>query len=157
TKSTSVRRLFLDPGRGQAGVCQPVRRQGSAQVIDAIERRALYPIGYIAVATGGSRMQDRQVSALLARLQRVVVPPALMRDALQAYSQAAGCSAPKQLAACISDEVVAKRIAGDRAEVVLAAKLKILSLACLVRDHALDEWTQGDPSGIVLFHDSLFE
>jgi hypothetical protein len=47
--------------------------------------------------------------------------------------------------------------AGRQAEVALAAKLRILSLACLVRDHVVDDWIKPeDGNGIVLFHRSLF-
>ena len=39
----------------------------------------------------------------------------------------------------------------------MAARARILALACLVRDHLLDEWVRwDDPNGIVLFHRSLF-
>jgi hypothetical protein len=47
--------------------------------------------------------------------------------------------------------------AGRQAEVALAAKLRILSLACLVRDHVVDDWIKPqDANGMVLFHRSLF-
>ncbi len=54
---------------------------------------------------------------------------------------------------CVADQ----DIVGNHADIALAAKIRILSLACLVRDHALDEWVKCEnPNGIVLFHHSLF-
>src|SRR6202023_4355502 len=60
-------------------------------------------------------------------------------------------------AALIADRVAASGISGNQADVAMAANVRIRSLACLVRDHMLDDWIEREyPDGIVLFHNSLF-
>ena len=101
-------------------------------------------------------MSDLQASALLVRLERIDVPPDLLREVLHAHAQAKRGSATALL------DLIRSRLgdgapAGRQAEVALAAKLRILSLACLVRDHVVDDWIKPeDANGIVLFHRSLF-
>jgi hypothetical protein len=106
-------------------------------------------------------MSNLQASSLLARLERVDVPPDLMRDVLHAHAQSAVHGSGGTLSALISGRISGRvgvgGVSGHHADIVLAAKARILSLACLVRDHVLDEWVRrDDPNGIVLFHKSLF-
>jgi hypothetical protein len=101
-------------------------------------------------------MPNLQASSLLARLERVAVAPDLLRDVLHAHAQ----SEVKGKGVTLSDLILGRVDAGasgSHADIVLAAKLRILSLACLVRDRVLDEWVRWEnPNGIVLFHRSLF-
>jgi hypothetical protein len=85
----------------------------------------------------------------------------LLRDVLQAHAQAGTRSAmsgpvdsPTRL---ILSRLAAGPLSGSQTDIALAARLRILSLACLVRDHVVDDWIKrDDASGIVLFHRSLF-
>ena len=106
-------------------------------------------------------MSSLQTSALLARVGRVDVPPDLLRDVLHAHAQSARRSATRDsadtLTGLILGRLAAGQVAESEADVALAARLRILSLACLVRDHVVDDWVKrDDASGIVLFHRSLF-
>jgi len=106
-------------------------------------------------------MSNLQVSALLARVGRVDVPPDLLRDVLHAHAQSAPRSAARDqadtLTGLILGRLAAGPLAGSQADTALAVRLRILSLACLVRDHVVDDWIKrDDASGIVLFHRSLF-
>jgi hypothetical protein len=102
-------------------------------------------------------MSNLQASSLLARLEQVDVPPDLLRDVLHAHAQSNVRGSGGMLSALILGRVGARGMSGSHADIVLAAKVRILSLACLVRDHVLDEWIRReDPNGIVLFHRSLF-
>ncbi len=99
------------------------------------------------------------VAALaVARLAAIEVPADLLQRALDDYSRRAATGAPAPLSAIIHEHVVTLGLPGDPNELVLAARLRILALACVVRDGLLEEWVRrGDPGGSVLFHASLFE
>jgi hypothetical protein len=104
-------------------------------------------------------MSNLQASALLARVERVDVPPDLLRDVLHAHAQSAPRSATPAdtLTGLILGRLAAGPSSGSQTDIALAARLRILSLACLVRDHVVDDWVKrDDASGIVLFHRSLF-
>lgn len=105
-------------------------------------------------------MSNLQASALLARVERVDVPPDLLRDVLHAHAQAgrpAARDAADTLTGLILGRLAAGPLPGSQTDIALAARLRILSLACLVRDHVVDDWIKrDDASGIVLFHRSLF-
>jgi hypothetical protein len=106
-------------------------------------------------------MSNLQASALLARVERVDVPPDLLRDVLHAHAQAATPPAAPgpvdTLTGLILGHLAGGLSAGSQADIALAARLRILSLACLVRDRVVDDWVKrDDASGIVLFHRSLF-
>jgi len=99
-----------------------------------------------------------EASALLACLERIDVSSELLRDVHHAHAKAAAQGSREPLSTVIFGCVGAHNILGNRADIVLAAKIRILSLATLARDHVLDEWVrrEDDPNGIVLFHGSLF-
>ena len=106
-------------------------------------------------------MSNLQASTLLARVERVSVPPDLLRDVLHAHAQAGTRSAMSgpvdSLTRLILGRLAAGPLSGSQTDIALAARLRILSLACLVRDHVVDDWIKrDDASGIVLFHRSLF-
>jgi hypothetical protein len=102
-------------------------------------------------------MSDVQASALLARLERVDVPPDLLRDVLHAHARATTRGPAETLTGLILGRLAADPSSGSKADIALAARLRILSLACLVRDHVVDDWIKReDANGIVLFHRSLF-
>jgi hypothetical protein len=102
-------------------------------------------------------MSNLQTSALLACVGRVDVPPSLLRDVLHAHAQSATRDQADTLTGLILRHLAGGLSAGSQADVALAARLRILSLACVVRDHVVDDWVKrDDASGIVLFHRSLF-
>src|SRR5712671_131690 len=106
--------------------------------------------------TSALQASTLQASSLLARLERVAVPPDLLRDVLHAHAHPDMNGRGATLSDLILGRVGAG-VPGSHSDIVLAAKLRTLSLACLVRDHVLDEWVRWEnPSGIVLFHRSLF-
>jgi hypothetical protein len=104
-------------------------------------------------------MSNLQASALLARVERVDVPPDLLRDVLhaQAATRSAMPGPVDTLTGLILGRLAGGLSAGSQTDIALAARLRILSLAYLVRDHVVDDWVKrDDASGIVLFHRSLF-
>jgi hypothetical protein len=98
-------------------------------------------------------MRDLDASALLARLEQIDVSPDLLRDV--AIAAAGGLREPLQ--SLIFGIVARRESSGNRADIALAVKVRIMSLARLVREHALNEWVEEeDKNGIVLFHNNLF-
>jgi hypothetical protein len=88
-------------------------------------------------------MCNLQASALLARVGRVDVPPDLLRDVLHAHAHSAPRSAARGQADTLTGLILGRLAgglsAGSQADIALAARLRILSLACLVRDHVVDD------------------
>ena len=102
-------------------------------------------------------MANLDASAVLARLERVVVSPDLLRDVALAHADAAARGSRETLSSLILGCVTASQVSGNRADIALATKIRLLSLASLVRAHVLDEWVKAeDLNGLVLFHSSLF-
>ena len=111
---------------------------------------------------GGTRADDGQTAdrvcdLALERLARITVPPELLQLGLRDYAEPAMRKSFTPLSAILLDHVVAMGLPGNPIEVALSAQLRVLALACVVRDHFLEEWVRrGDPNGIVLFHADLF-
>jgi hypothetical protein len=105
----------------------------------------------------GATAETGETAFALERLAKIVVPPELLQEGLNEYSKRAARNSSDPLSAILLDHVIAMGLPGDPVEVAISAQFQILALACVVRDHLLEEWVQrGGPDGIVLFHGSLF-
>jgi hypothetical protein len=98
--------------------------------------------------------------AATARVQRwreIAVPAELLQKSLEEYTRRNAAGAPARLTTVLLDQVAAFDLSGDPMEIAVAARLRILALACVVRDRLLDDWVRRDAGGgMVLFHNSLF-
>ena len=99
---------------------------------------------------------NREALRRFKRLKDIQVSPALMRDAVDVFSQRRKRGEDADLASVIAEQLAASPLAANE-DMLLAAQTRILALARLVQDRALDEWViYGHPNGAVLFQDCLF-
>lgn len=90
------------------------------------------------------------------RLGGIAVSAELLRRVVADYGRHVD-GAPVPLSQLALDHIVSLALPGDPIETALAARLRILALACVVDGRFLEEWVQRcDPSGSVLFHETLF-
>jgi len=102
----------------------------------------------------GRRLPD---ATRVQRLRKIAVPARLLQRGLEEYTRRNAAGARARLTTVLLDQVAAFDLPGDPMEIALAARLRILALACVVRDRLLEDWVRRDGAGgMVLFHNSLF-
>jgi hypothetical protein len=100
-----------------------------------------------------AQLEDR---ALLMRVAQIAVPPELLRRGLRDHAQRTAQNSARGLAVTMLDTVSDMGLSGNPIVIAIAARLRLLALAGVVREHLLDAWVKASDEGSTVMRDILF-